>query len=144
MLDRLLEREVLLAVRHGAPLSVVVLDIDHFKQVNDTLGHAIGDEVLRQVAATVRKTLRRSDLAFRFGGDEFVLVLRQTGLDKALAAMEKLRLAMQGVRAGEMPLTLSIGVTEVKAGSTALSILEEADSALYRAKREDRDCVRAA
>lgn len=147
-LERMLEREVLLASRHGVALSVVVIDVDHFKMMNDRYGHAVGDEMLRHVAATIGQTLRRSDLAFRYGGDEFVVVLPQTGLNNAMAAMEKLARAMrasapEGAAVGLNAPTLSIGVAEWWAGGTATGLLRAADEALYRAKRESRNCVRA-
>lgn len=147
-LERMLEREVLLASRHGVALSVVVIDVDHFKAANDRYGHAVGDEMLRHVAATIGQTLRRSDLAFRYGGDEFVVVLPQTGLNNAMAAMEKLARAMrastpEGAAAGLNAPTLSIGVAEWWVGGTAERLLRAADEALYRAKRENRNCVRA-
>jgi len=147
-LDRMLEREVLLASRHGGPLSVVVIDVDHFKLANDRFGHSVGDALLRHVGATILETLRRSDLAFRYGGDEFVVVLPQTGVSNATAAMEKLRRAMAagepgGAAAGLLAPTLSIGVAEWWAGGSGEELVKAADEALYGAKRANRNCVRA-
>lgn len=144
-LDRMLEREVLLAVRHHVPFSVVAIDIDFFKKVNDTQGHAAGDILLRHVANSITTTLRRSDLAFRPGGDEFVVLLPQTNLSQALAAMEKIRQALANtpVPAGVAAIpTLSIGVAESWPTATAMELLHAADAALYAAKREARNCVR--
>lgn len=147
-LEKMLEREVLLAGRHHQPLSLVVIDVDHFKSVNDSFGHAAGDDLLRYVAKTLTETLRRTDLAFRNGGDEFVILLPQTTLNNALAAMEKVRRSLaQGTperHAAKLPSpTLSIGVAELWRGCAAPELLRAADSALYRAKRESRNCVRA-
>lgn len=143
-LERLLEREVLLASRHQVPLSVVALDIDHFKQINDFHGHQTGDEVLKLVASTITATLRRSDLSFRHGGDEFVLLLPQTSANNAVATMEKLRRSIAAVVRKDVPTpTLSIGVAEFWRGATPNQLLRAADEALYAAKRESRNCVRS-
>lgn len=146
-LDRLMEREVLLSSRHQTPLSVVVMDIDHFKQVNDTLGHAAGDQLLRHVAWALTQTLRRSDLAFRVGGDEFVLLLPQTSLKNAIAVVDKVRRRVAEAAGASEPAvqaaTLSIGVAQLWSGATAMQVLRAADEAMYQAKRESRDCVRA-
>jgi diguanylate cyclase (GGDEF)-like protein len=147
-LDRMLEREVLLASRHQTLLSVVVIDLDHFKAANDRYGHTAGDALLRHVGRMLTQTLRRSDLAFRYGGDEFVVLLPQTGLNAAMATMEKLRRNVaatvpHGAAEGLPAPRLSIGVAEYWRGSTPQDLLRAADEALYRAKRESRDCVRA-
>lgn len=145
-LDRMLEREVLLATRHGMPLSVVAVDVDHFKSINDAFGHATGDAILKLVAEVLTGTLRRSDLAFRPGGDEFVVLLPQTGVGNALGAMEKVR---RGLAEAQLPgvnvrrPTISVGVAELWRGATAMELLHAADEALYSAKRESRNCVRA-
>lgn len=142
-LDKLLPREVLLAHRHGTPLAVAMLDLDHFKLVNDRLGHAAGDEVLQRVATTLVGTLRRSDLAFRLGGDEFCVALPQTSAASAAAAMEKVRSAWcQLDLSATRGVTLSVGITEYRSGQSATDLLAAADAALYDAKRHRRDCVR--
>jgi diguanylate cyclase (GGDEF)-like protein len=146
-LDRMLEREVLLASRHRTPLTVVVLDVDHFKQVNDDHGHAVGDELLKLMGSVLTSTLRRSDLAFRMGGDEFVVILPQTTLSSAMAAMEKVRRSLaesdvSHARLAGMVPTVSIGLAELWANATAMELLHAADEALYTAKRDNRDCIR--
>lgn len=147
-LDRMLEREVLLAGRHRTPLTVVVIDVDRFKEVNDRLGHDVGDELLRLIASVLTGTLRRSDLAFRMGGDEFVVLLPQTTTGSALAAMEKVRRNVADVdlslaRMSGMVPTLSIGLAEYWRGAKGSELLRAADEALYTAKRESRNCIRA-
>ena len=149
-MEQLLQREVALSERHGHPLSIVMIDMDKFKDINDTHGHAAGDHMLKAFADCVRITLRKTDLAFRYGGDEFVIALPQTGVDQAQAVVQKLRQAFAAVDFSdaiahlEHQPTLSIGVAErsVKDGVTALpNLLAAADAALYRAKHAGRNCV---
>ena len=150
-LDQLLQREVALAERHKQPLSVVMIDMDHFKQVNDTHGHAAGDHLLRSFADCVRMTLRKTDLAFRYGGDEFVIALPQTPIAQAQQVVQKLRQAFASVDFSsaiahlEQQPTLSIGVAERSAATNLLTLpalLSAVDQALYEAKSLSRDCVR--
>ncbi len=130
-----------LARRYGFPLAMLLLDVDHFKQINDRAGHAVGDEVLHRLGQVVRRSLRRTDIAARFGGDEFVVLLPYTDLEGAREAAERIR---QQVHALDRPVrfTVSIGVAAV-AGAEALieNLLTRADRALYRAKEEGRDRV---
>ncbi len=99
--DEMADREILLARRHGHPLTLAAIDLDRFKQINDTLGHAAGDAVLIALADCIRTTLRRSDIPFRLGGDEFVVLLRETPLDTAAVVADKLHRAF-----GATPLDL--------------------------------------
>ncbi len=150
-MEELLQREVALAERHKHPLSVVMVDIDFFKQVNDVHGHAAGDHLLKSFADCVRITLRKTDLAFRYGGDEFVIALPQTPIDQAEQVVSKLRQAFAAVdfshaitRLDQQP-TLSIGVTERSSASNILTLenlLSAADQALYNAKSSNRNCVK--
>lgn len=150
-LDNLLEREVALASRHGVPLSVVMIDMDEFKQINDAHGHAAGDHMLRAFADCVRITLRKTDLAFRYGGDEFLIALPQTQVAQAQQVVQKLRQAFGAVdfssaiaHLDHQP-TLSIGVAERSAAHNTLTlsaIMAAADAALYDAKNANRNCVR--
>jgi diguanylate cyclase (GGDEF)-like protein len=140
--------EVARAVRTSTPLAVALLDVDHFKQINDTYGHLIGDEVLRQIAATMTDNLREYDLAGRFGGEEFVMLLPQTRAVDALRIVERVRaqIAELPVYAGEaerIPVTVSIGVAALDAGSRRdlTELVAAADAALYRAKASGRDQV---
>lgn len=150
-LEHLLAREVALCERHGRPLTVFMVDMDRFKQINDTHGHAAGDYLLKSFADCVRITLRKTDLAFRFGGDEFVVALPQTTIAQAQQVVQKLRQAFAAVdfssaitHLDQQP-TLSIGIAERSAAQNILtlpSLLAAVDQALYDAKSANRNCVR--
>lgn len=134
-----LDREVARAERNGTPLSVVMLDIDHFKAVNDGHGHQVGDLVLQLAGQAVGAGLRASDLAARYGGEEFCLVLPDCGADEALAIAERVRAAVAAC-ASPVPVTMSAGVATLPANDvTASGLLEAADAALYDSKRNGRD-----
>ncbi len=150
-MESLMQREVALAERHGHSLSVVMIDLDKFKQVNDEHGHAASDHLLKSFADCVRITLRKTDLAFRYGGDEFIIALPQTPVDQASQVVEKLRQAFAAVdfthaitQLDGQP-TLSIGVAERLPGNNILTLenlLAAADHALYEAKSANRNCVK--
>jgi diguanylate cyclase (GGDEF)-like protein len=150
-LESLMQREVALAERHSHPLSLVMIDMDRFKEVNDSHGHAAGDHMLRSFADSVRMTLRRTDLAFRYGGDEFVIALPQTTVGQAQQVVQKLRQAYSAIdfsdaiaKLDHQP-TLSIGVVERSAENNVLtlsSLLTAADQALYDAKNNNRNCTK--
>jgi diguanylate cyclase (GGDEF)-like protein len=149
-MESLLEREVALAERHGHALSVVMIDMDRFKDVNDTFGHAAGDFMLKAFADCVRITLRKTDLAFRYGGDEFCITLPQTPIEQAQAVVQKLRQAYMSVdfsdaiaRMDHQP-TLSIGVAQRSKPNimTLPALLAAADAALYDAKADNRNCIK--
>ena len=150
-MEALLQREVALAERHGHSLSAVMIDLDEFKQINDLYGHAAGDHLLKSFADCVRITLRKTDLAFRYGGDEFVIVLPQTPIGQAEQVVSKLRQAFAAVdfshaitKLDRQP-TLSIGVAErlpAHGIATLDSLLSAADHALYEAKMANRNCVK--
>jgi diguanylate cyclase (GGDEF)-like protein len=126
----------LVGVRAGAPLSVAMLDLDGFKQVNDRYSHAAGDDVLRAVTRTLRDALRTEDAAARYGGDEFVVLLPSTPLGVAAGALSWVLSAVTGLpRALSRGVTASIGVTYVIADDTVQSVLTRADAAMYQAKR---------
>jgi diguanylate cyclase (GGDEF)-like protein len=127
--------------------SLMMIDIDRFKSINDTYGHAAGDEVLRGVAALGKNVVRRDDLFFRFGGEEFVCLMRGTDERGAIAAAEKLRRAIEQLQiqsgSAVIRLTASFGVASITADDRSIeSVLARADKALYRAKAEGRNCVR--
>lgn len=141
-MDRLHAMLAELAVSdHGA---VLLLDIDHFKLINDHLGHAAGDECLRRVGEIIRKTVRGGDTAGRIGGEEFLVVMPGASRDVALTVGERLRLAISlgGMRhANGEPVTTSIGVATASVGDTGGSLLARADRALYEAKRQGRNRI---
>lgn len=131
--------------RYGRPLSLVMMDLDHFKRLNDEHGHLLGDQVLRQVAVAIGQALRSTDTAYRYGGEEIVVLLRETGLEDAAAAAERLRTAVAGVTLEEHPdltVTTSAGVAARHATmSHYTGLVARADKALYEAKRLGRDRV---
>jgi two-component system cell cycle response regulator len=135
------------AASRGKPLTVLVLDIDYFKSINDTHGHDAGDDVLREFALRIRKSIRGIDLACRYGGEEFVVVMPETDLAVATVVAERLRRRIatepfaiqQGACAVEV--TISIGIAALGHGDNAASVLKRADQALYRAKRDGRNRV---
>ena len=147
-LEPTLAREVARCRREGRPLSVMLLDVDHFKRINDGHGHAVGDEVLRQMAAVLSRSVREEDLACRYGGEEFVLVLPSMAAGHALERAEALRRALGELLiplegGGRLRLTVSIGVaTYPEAGTTPDHLLRAADEALYAAKHAGRDVVK--
>lgn len=148
-LDETLEREVARAQREGYPLAVAMLDLDNFKQLNDTYGHRAGDEVLRRLGAFLRDHARSGDIPCRYGGEEFLLVLPRMTAESALLRAEEWRqqFATLVVPFGELGLraTLSIGMANYPGdGATAYSLIDAADSALYRAKEAGRNQVMVA
>jgi len=146
-LDEFLKKEYATAARHHRTFTIAIMDLDHFKQVNDTHGHLVGDRVLMDVAALIKHRLRSSDLAFRFGGEEFLLVFQDTGIEEARLICEELRLQMGAREFGGLEtgrLTASFGVTQMAAtGETLDTLLARADSALYAAKDKGRNRVEA-
>jgi diguanylate cyclase (GGDEF)-like protein len=139
--------------RYGGPLALIMVDIDNFKQINDRFGHPTGDAVLLEVADVLRATLRATDLAVRYGGDEFAVVLPQTSKTEAFAVAEKLRLVMETTAfahlsaGGGASVEVLISVGVAAAGGPVPSpddLLEAADRALYRAKQNGRNQVRLA
>ena len=139
------------ALARGRPLSICITDIDRFKSVNDTYGHDAGDEVLRDFAHRVRSTVRGADLACRFGGEEFVVVMPDTPADAAAAIAERLRTIVEdrsfALPGSDMPLsiTASLGIATLNpGGDTAEALLKRADTALYQAKNNGRNQVVAA
>ena len=132
------------AERFNKPLSVIVLDIDHFKQLNDTHGHQVGDQVLASVAEFLMNAMRSSDVAARFGGEEFVLLLSHCDLTEAKAKAEDLREKIQQLQPRGLHVTASFGVSalELISGEASFNALFKlADSAVYQAKREGRNRV---
>ena len=144
-LDIAFQRETKLAQRHYVPLSLAILDIDHFKSFNDEFGHQTGDKVLKHVANVVQATLRETDQMFRFGGEEFVVILNNTDKTSANLVAERVRLqcAMTALPLHEQEhhITVSIGVSTLSADENADTLFERADSAMYQAKKSGRNKV---
>jgi len=141
-----LEREIARAERHPSPISLLVLDLDHFKSVNDSYGHGIGDVVLAALGAELRRRSRASDLLGRWGGEEFLLALPSTNEAGALTMAERIResvtrLEVADARGETIPLTVSIGVAERVAGETVDALVDRADRAMYEAKLAGRNRV---
>jgi diguanylate cyclase (GGDEF)-like protein/PAS domain S-box-containing protein len=139
-----LELEFRRAKRYNASLSVLIMDLDHFKDVNDTHGHLVGDKVLISVARSITNTTRSTDVAGRYGGEEFCMILPSTDAEKARITAEKLRTAISMNRHHgnfEFSVTCSIGITEVDPeDSDLLLLIRRADEALYLAKGAGRNC----
>jgi diguanylate cyclase (GGDEF)-like protein len=148
--DWRLAEEIARAQRYRYPVAVLMVDIDHFKRVNDTHGHQVGDEVLRQVAERLRSTLRRTDFLARYGGEEFGIIAPQTALEAAKVLAERLRraIAREPIQVNNelsIPLTISVGVAVFPDHAQNESdLVAAADAALYRAKQDGRNCVRVA
>ncbi|MHA3737396.1 GGDEF domain-containing protein [Pseudomonas sp. Eth.TT006] len=142
-MEQTLQREIDMSRRHLQPLSVLMLDIDHFKRVNDSHGHSAGDDVLKAVAASIKGQLRNVDMVFRYGGEEFLILLSNTSREAAAMVGERLRHAAQTTEYfadGQLiDLTVSLGCSTLLPGESADSLLRRADSALYVAKREGRN-----
>lgn len=145
-LEMTMERDIGLATRHQYPVSVLVIDIDHFKKINDTYGHAAGDKVLRATARAIQKELRLTDPAFRYGGEEFVVILNKTGGKGALGLADRIRQHVadnaQQIGSNKINVTVSIGIATVEPNDDMASLFERADRALYQAKCDGRNrCI---
>ncbi|MEZ6059071.1 MAG: diguanylate cyclase [Planctomycetaceae bacterium] len=130
------------AHRQQSPLAAIMLDIDHFKKINDTAGHIAGDDVLRQVANAVHQTVDPDDVVCRYGGEEFTIMLEGSSIDEAELMAEKCRLAIKALRISGLRVTASFGVSSVcQAADNIQTLLDQADKSLYAAKRSGRDRV---
>ncbi len=136
--------------RHHQPLSLIFIDIDHFKQVNDRFGHLVGDAVLQDVATRCNEVARAEDIFARYGGEEFVCLLRQTHIEKAAAVAERMRCAVAehafdfvtGTASGQIRISISAGVAQMRSNATdPHALLADADRRLYEAKRNGRNRV---
>lgn len=138
-----LEAEQSRAARHGTPFSLLICDIDHFKAINDTYGHNAGDRLLKAVADTLRRAVRNEDFCGRWGGEEFLVMLPETGLRQASQVAAKLLAAVRETRVGwedaSLSVTMSIGVGEFDPGMSIDHCLKQVDDALYSAKNSGRD-----
>ncbi len=146
-LDEMYEREINRSILSNEAASLIMIDVDHFKQYNDEHGHQAGDQVLRMIGDTLRKPLRPNDMIARYGGEEFSVLLPDTSLNEAIAIAERLRLHIENMEAGffnskKLPaITISLGVACNNARQSLSCIIEQADNALYRAKQLGRNTV---
>lgn len=138
--DAVAERELARSLRYGRPLALAYLDLDGFKAVNDTLGHSVGDRLLRAMAEELVAQVRPTDVVARLGGDEFVILMPETTPDQARVALERVRAAvLERMRMYGWPVTLSVGVSGVSGpGATVDGLLADADRAMYEDKRRGR------
>jgi diguanylate cyclase (GGDEF)-like protein len=134
------------AERHGSPFCICLMDLDNFKGINDTRGHAAGDDILHHFAATAQQQKRAADQFGRYGGEEFLLLLPETTMPSALAVAERIRecASRSGAKAGSERVTVSIGAAEHAPGETIVQLISRADAALYEAKRLGKNRVRTA
>lgn len=147
-LEQSLARETELSRRHGQAMSVIMLDMDHFKSLNDTYGHQAGDAALKATALLLKEQLRNVDMVFRFGGEEFVLVLSNTGSEATAIVAERIRASIQNlcflIGERQVRLSASLGYATYQPSESQEELLARADHALYQAKREGRNRLYAA
>lgn len=147
-LDTAMTREVELARRHRTPLSLIVMDIDKFKTINDTYGHVTGDEIIKNFSQVVSRVIRKTDMLFRYGGEEFVVLMSNTGRDGAMLLAERIRREVERMDFQMLDqalrVTVSLGVASLKGSEDGQTLFKRADSALYQAKAKGRNCVRLA
>ncbi|HEC75530.1 MAG TPA: GGDEF domain-containing protein [Methylophaga aminisulfidivorans] len=140
-----LQREIDIAKRQKTPLSMIVLDIDNFKVINDSYGHANGDRALKMLADTVVHTMRNSDITYRYGGEEFVLLLANTAISDAMIAAERIREAVSQIvcqdNKSTFQFTISVGIAELNEKEQGYHLFERADMALYEAKRAGKNQI---
>ena len=140
--DECLIKEMSRSRRHGIPLSLVMFDIDHFKNINDTSGHHVGDAVLQQLTAHVSKHVRQHDYFARWGGEEFMVLLTHNTLETAMRFAEHLRSEIENLQMrGTQKITCSFGVAQLEDADDVFSFTKRTDEALYRAKTAGRNCV---
>jgi diguanylate cyclase (GGDEF)-like protein len=128
--------------RYGSPVSVLIFDIDNFKNINDEYGHLSGDKILQEIVSTVKNTIRKSDVFSRWGGDEFLILLPNTEIDQASEMAERMRSNIQKIKSGEIEnITCSFGLVYLKENENAEDVLKKADKLLYDAKGSGKNTV---
>ena len=147
VLNMELDKEFDRARRYGRALSLVMLDIDHFKRFNDSYGHLMGDKVLQELGRLIRGNIRLNDCGARYGGEEFAIILPETAIEGALIQGERLRAAVQQLRIPHdetnISITISMGIAQCEIGLTRVDqLIKAADMALYQAKADGRNCIR--
>lgn len=137
-----LKRDISMLERYPRELSVILFDIDHFKQINDTFGHDIGDEVLRQIGDRVSNGIRDMDAFARYGGEEFIIILTHTNANTAEQVAQKIRQIMRQIKVGNIDgVCASFGISQYREGEGQEALLNRADEAMYQAKRNGRDSI---
>ncbi len=136
----MLDLELRRCIRHGTVVSLILVDVDRFKDLNDACGHLEGDRVLRELAVRIARAVREADICCRYGGDELAVILPMADAQEAGQVAERIRAAAKTVDAGR-PITVSAGVAECRAAAPARTLVESADRALYEAKTQGRDRV---
>lgn len=143
--DKSIEQEIDLATRHNHTLSLMMLDLDRFKQINDNYGHIVGDAVLKSFADCILECMRRSDIIFRYGGEEFSILLRNTHIAGAKLLAERMRKSVERMDFSynniKLNISVSIGLAELRPDDDCTKLTERADSLLYKAKENGRNCV---
>jgi diguanylate cyclase len=147
--DAVLDEAIVRAAEARQPLSLLMIDVDHFKQFNDRFGHLVGDSVLSLIGGMLKQSIKGQDTAARFGGEEFAVILPNTGLRSATTLAEQIRTNIMGrelkIRSSDTRLgsiTVSIGVSDVRLGDRPSTVIERADACLYAAKLAGRNCTR--
>ena len=144
-MEEIVSREIARARRNKTPVSVAILDIDHFKRINDQHGHDIGDKALIHLVATAKSRLRETDVLCRYGGEEFVIILPDTGVQRAFFVIDRLRMTIEEtplkLDSGDLQICFSAGVAELSADDDQVTIVKRADAALYAAKHAGRNRV---
>jgi diguanylate cyclase (GGDEF)-like protein len=141
-------REIELAFRHNRSLGVIMMDVDHFKSINDAYGHAAGDYLLQSLTTCTEQSMRISDFLFRYGGEEFVIILPETDQAGVLRLAKRIRRRVEKLETvyqdQTIQMTVSLGVTNLRESDDEKTLFTRADEALYRAKRDGRNCIRVA
>lgn len=144
-LDTMLTKEIDLAHRHENPFSVLMIDVDHFKRINDNYGHNVGDQVLCMLVDKLKKQIRTSDVLFRYGGEEFTIILNNTSSIGANLLAQRVRCGIEEIihmhKGNALQFTISVGMATLEANEMATQLLDRADEALYTAKKSGRNCV---
>lgn len=135
-----LDEEIGRSLRYHTPLSVIILDVDHFKKINDTFGHLMGDTVLKQVSRSIKSQCRTVDKIGRYGGDEFLIILPETSLENAAILAKRLQERIEGLTFDEpVEITISQGIAQYEQGDTINTLIDRADTHLYSAKHSGRN-----
>ena len=136
-----LEKKIKECGRSKKSITVIMCDIDHFKKINDTYGHQTGDLVIKKVASTLKKHVRENDIIFRYGGEEFTIIMSDTKPKNAKAIIERLREKVEGISDINIKVTMSFGIYTSNATENMHVLIEKADQALYKAKNKGRNRV---